>query len=274
MPFLAVNKETVIRVLVYVAIFVVYVRVVESLILFYPAKKIRATPRDIGLAFEDIFLNTEDGLTLNAWFIKHSSAQATILILHGNAGNNSDRLEKIVYFYKMGLNVICLDYRGFGKSQGRPTEKGIYKDALAAYDYFVKRSDINPQKMIVYGESLGGVVAIELATKRDLACLILDSTFTSAADYVKAKLPFIPPFLLNSKMDSLSLISGLKMPKLFIHSHQDEVVPFKLGKKLYDAAPLPKEFLTIEGTHNEGFYQSQELFMEGIKRFLAAWKFI
>lgn len=271
---LAISKDMVIRILAYVAIFVVYVRVIESLSLFYPSKKIRATPEDIGLIFEDNFFKTEDGLTLNAWFVKHPQARTTILILHGNAGNNSDRLEKIGYFYKMGLNVICLDYRGFGNSQGRPSEKGIYKDALAAYDHFVKRPDIDPRKMIVYGESLGGAVAVNLAAKRDLACLILDSTISSAADYVKSKMPYIPAFLLQTKMDSLALIGGLKMPKLFIHSPQDEIIPFKLGRKLYDAAPLPKEFLTIEGNHNEGFYQSQELFIEGIKRFLKEWKLI
>src|SRR5262249_39600858 len=113
MPLPIANKETIIRVLVYALIFVVYVRVVETLSLFYPSKKIRANPKDIGLTFEDVYLKTEDGVLINAWFMKNNRARSTILILHGNAGNNSDRLEKISYFYKMGLNVLCLDYRGF-----------------------------------------------------------------------------------------------------------------------------------------------------------------
>ena len=268
------SKETFFRILVYVAIFVVYVRLVESFSIFYPSKKIGATPRDIGLVYEDIFFNTQDGITLNAWFLKPAQAYATILILHGNAGNNSHRLEKISYFYKMGLNIFILDYRGFGKSEGKPSEEGIYADARAAYDYLSKRPDIDPKKIIVYGESLGGAVAVDLATKRSVAALILDSTFPSAADMAKAKLPFIPAFLLKTKLDSQSKIVHLKMPKLFIHSPQDEVVPFKLGKKLFDAAPDPKELLSIQGNHNEGFFQSQELYIQGIEQYLKKWNLI
>ncbi len=268
------TKEWIIRVFVYALIFVIYVRIVESLSIFYPAKKIRATPKDIGLQFEDVFLTTQDGVTLNAWLMRFPQARSTVLILHGNAGNNSDRLEKITYFYKMGLNVFIVDYRGYGKSLGHPTEEGIYKDAAAAFDYLAARKDLDPAKIIAYGESLGGAAAVDLAAQRNVAALILDSTFTRACDVAKAKLPFIPAFLLKTKMDSLSKIVNLRMPKLFIHSPLDEVIPFRLGQKLFEASAEPKEFLRIEGTHNEGFFQSQEFYLRGIEQFLKKWQFI
>ena len=138
----------------------------------------------------------------------------------------------------------------------------------------MKQAGIDPENIIAYGESLGGVVAVNLAAQKEVACLILDSTLSSAADFVRARMPYIPTFLLWTKMDSLSKVNNLKMPKLFIHSPQDEIIPYKLGRKLFDAAPEPKEFLTIHGSHNEGFYQSQDIYVRGIAEFLKKWNLI
>lgn len=252
-----------------------YVRFYEAKALFLPSRKISATPQDIGLSFEDIFFNTSDRLALNGWFVKSPRLDgATVLFLHGNAGNIGDRLDKIALFYKMGLNVFVMDYRGYGKSQGHPTESGMYRDAQAAYDYLKNRKDVRADKIIFYGESLGNAAAVDLATRVPVAGLIAEGAFSSARDMAKVILPIVPTFLLNVKMDSIAKIEAVKAPKLFIHSPYDEVVPFKLARKLFDAAPAPKEFLEIDGDHNEGYALSYAVYRDGIEAFLKKFNLI
>lgn len=243
--------------------------------MFFPALWILATPKDAGLEFEDIFFTTEDRVRISGWLVKaakNPDKAATVLFFHGNAGNIGDRVEKIRNFHDMGLNVFIVDYRGFGKSEGRPSERGMYLDAQAAYDYLAGRTDIDKKRIIVYGASMGGVAAIDLAARRPVAGLIADSTITNAADMAKKILPFIPTFLLNVKLDNIAKIPGVTAPKLFIHSPDDEMVPFRLGQKLFDAAAEPKEFLTISGTHNEGYALSERLYVPGVEGFLDKYK--
>jgi fermentation-respiration switch protein FrsA (DUF1100 family) len=167
--------------------------------------------------------------------------------------------------------VLIIDYRGYGKSEGNPTEQGIYKDAAATYDYLASRSDMRGQNFISYGDSLGGAVAVDLAAKRAIACLIVDSTFSSAADMAKKIYPFVPSFFIQTKMDSMGKIRNITVPKLFIHSVEDEIVPFALGKKLYDAAPDPKEFIEIVGSHNDGHMYDQGKIKNRMTAFLKNW---
>ncbi|MBF0385955.1 MAG: alpha/beta hydrolase [Candidatus Omnitrophica bacterium] len=249
-------------------LFVLYVRLLESKSVFYPVKFIETMPSQFGMDFEDVFFKTPDELSLNGWLVKSSDAAATVIFFHGNAGNISNRIPKIKMFKDMGLNVFIIDYRGYGNSEGTPTEAGIYQDAIGAYDYLTNRKDIDSDKLIVYGASLGGAVAVDLAAKRKVGAVILDSTFTSAAEMAKKILPFVPGFLIQTKLDSIGKIKGIKCPKLFIHSKEDEIVPFAYGLKLYEAALPPKKFLQINGGHNEGFADSGEAFPEGIKEFL------
>ncbi len=263
------------KILVYIAVgcvlLVVYVRFLEAVSLFMPTRKIAVTPSQAGLAFEDIYFSAEDHVRLNGWLVKsavNSAMAATILFFHGNAGNIGDRVEKIQNFYDLGVNVFIIDYRGYGKSQGKPTEQGMYRDALAAYDYLVSRKDILKDRIVVYGASMGGVAAIEVASKRPVAALIADSTFTSASDMGKTIAPFVPAFILTTKLDNAAKIIRVMAPKLFIHSPDDETVPFRLGQKLFALAPEPKEFLKIVGSHNEGYALSQNVFLAGIKNFL------
>ena len=248
--------------------FVAFVRYLERSSAFHPARKITSTPRDIGLKFEDIYFKTRDHVLINGWLIKNPLAKQTLIYLHGNAGNLSDRLDKIKILYDVGMNVFIIDYRGFGKSHGTPSEHGLYEDALQAYDYLLTRNDIDPGKIGVYGASLGGAVAIDLATKRPLTCLIVDSSFSSAADMGKAMYPFIPSFLIQTKLDSASKIPRISIPKLFIHSPQDDVIPFKLGKKLFDMAGSPKAFLEVSGGHNDSHIVSKERWIAGVTNFL------
>lgn len=240
----------------------------EKKALYYPTPQMQATPQRIGLSYEDVYITTQDRVRLNGWFIKNPNAKYTLIFFHGNAGNISHRLDKIAVFYKTGLNIFIIDYRGYGKSEGNPSEQGLYSDALAAYDYLDQRTDIDTNKLIAYGESLGGAVAVDLATKRKMAGLIVDSSFTSVPEMAQAKSVWVPGFLISTKMDSLSKIKRVNVPKLFIHSPNDEIIPYSMGEKLYNAAPAPKGFLKIKGSHNEGFLMSRELFAQGVVKFL------
>ncbi len=251
-----------------IALFVIYVRYLEERSIFYPARDLAVTPAVVGLPFEDVFIQTPDNVTIHGWLVKSKLDSGTLLFFHGNAGNIGDRLEKVFLFHQLGLHVFIIDYRGYGRSGGHPTEAGIYKDAVAAYDYLGTRTDMLKDKIVGYGESLGGAVAIDLATKRGLAALIIDSSFTSAADIARLIYPFIPAPLIRTKLDSLGKIPGITIPKLFIHSRQDELVPFALAERLYLAAAPPKEFLEISGGHNTAFDVSQEKMMRGILTFL------
>jgi hypothetical protein len=254
--------------IVIIVLFLIFVRYLENTSVFYPQRRLEATPEDLGLPFEDVAITTRDHVKLHGWLIKAPSAKSTLIFFHGNAGNIGGRLGKISLFHQIGLNVLIIDYRGYGKSEGYPTEQGIYNDATAAYDYLLRRDDMQGQNIISYGASLGGAVAIDLAVQRPVSCVIADSTFSSAIDMAKMIYPFIPSFLIKVKMDSIGKIKGVSVPILFIHSIEDQTVPFVLGKKLFDAAPAPKEFIEIIGDHNDGHVQDEKKVKNGIRMFL------
>ncbi|VAX36549.1 hypothetical protein MNBD_UNCLBAC01-88 [hydrothermal vent metagenome] len=259
--------------LIFLLIFIIImlilcVRHLERTSIFFPSREIIATPMDVGIFFEDVLIQTEDGLGLHGWFVKAKAPQGTLLFMHGNAGNISGRLEKIKLFYEMGLNVLIFDYRGFGKSEGSATEAGMYIDATAAYDYLKGRTDIEQDKIIAYGASLGGVAVINVASKRTFSHLIIDSSFTNAVDMAKHVFPIIPSFLVKTRLDSLTKIKHIDAPKLFFHSREDQTVPFDLGWKLFEAAKGPKEFVEIIGSHMGGHVYSREEFVREITQFL------
>ncbi|MBU0467868.1 MAG: alpha/beta hydrolase [Candidatus Omnitrophica bacterium] len=261
------------RLLIYLAVFlflfVLYVRYLEQKSLFYPKKDILVKPDSIGLSYEDIYFKTKSGIVLNGWLVEGSpQSKAVMLFFHGNAGNIGDRLTKLNYFAQMGINVFIIDYRGYGKSEGSPNEEGLYEDATAAFDYLVSRKDLDPEKIIAYGVSLGGAVAVDLASNRNVAALIVDSSFSNAKGMAKKILPLVPGFIIKTKLDSLSKISRIEQPKLFLHSPQDEVVPFALGRKLYESAPEPKEFVELSGGHNDNHLEDESNYKQKIKLFI------
>jgi uncharacterized protein len=248
--------------------FVLLVKYLERVSVFFPSREMVLTPKDILLDHENVFFKTSDEVVLHGWFVPHVQPRGTVLFFHGNAGNISHRLSKISLFHRLGLNVFIINYRGYGQSKGQPTEQGIYKDAVAAFDYLTKRPDIDRRRLLVYGESLGGVVAIDLATQRPVAGLIIDSSFSSAADMAKTIYPFVPSFLLSIQMDSLSKVASLDMPKVFFHSRADDIVPFALGVKLFEAARRPKELVELTGGHNTGYESSEQILFETIDQWL------
>jgi len=244
-----------------------FLRYFESHLVFYPTKEVQIFPNDRGLDFEDVFFKTKDNIRLNAWFIPSPKARITVLFCHGNAGNISHRLEKILFLHALGCNVFMFDYRGYGLSKGRPSEKGLYLDAKAAYDYLISRG-IRPKQIIGYGESIGSAAIIDLASTQTMAALITEGAFSSGKDMAKNAFPFLPYWLFSLRLDSERKIKSVKIPKLFIHSLNDEIVPFEMGRKLYNAAPQPKEFLQVQGGHNSCFFDSEDILREKMAEFL------
>lgn len=208
---------------------------------------------------EDVYLRAADGTELHGWYFSGPVDAPTILFFHGNAGNLSDRYPWSCSLSGLPANVLSVDYRGYGRSEGKPSEAGIYLDAEAAYHYLRKERGVAPEKLIVYGKSLGGATACELAQRFEVGALVLQSTFTTAADMARLMMPMIPSVLLRTRFDNLAKVSQVKVPKLIIHSRADEMIPFGMAEKLYEAAPEPKTLAVFEGAgHNDLIWRHRE----------------
>ncbi len=243
--------------------------VFQEKMVFFPGKRIGDTPEAAGLNYEDVHLTTDDNIKIHGWYVPHPKAQATLLFFHGNAGNLSHRLESIALFHDMDLSVFIIDYRGYGRSGGRPSELGTYRDAMAAWNYLVDERRLRPDGIIVFGRSLGGAVAAWLAAQVRPAAVILESTFTSVKELGKHYYPYLPvSWISRIHYPVDEYITSFNSPVLVIHSEQDEVIPARLGQRLFERAPEPKLFLPISGDHNNGFLLSRDAYVKGIKRFL------
>jgi len=251
------------------ALLVAFVYLRQAKMLYFPTRQIEATPANINLPFDEITLQTADGVHISAWFIPAPQAKGFLIFCHGNAGNISHRLDSIRLFHEMNLSVLIFDYRGYGRSEGEPTEKGTYLDAEAAYDFLVKVKGVAPYRIIVFGRSLGSAVAAELAMRRDAGALIIESGFTSVPDLGRIFFPHMPvKFISRFHYATIDKVGRLHLPKLFIHSPDDEIVPYVQGRKLFETACEPKEFLIIRGDHNGGFLMSGDSYLHGIEKFL------
>ena len=242
----------------------------RSQLIYHPDKVIKGTPADFNLYYETISFETEDGLKLSGWWIPAEKQIAVILFFHGNGGNISHFLDPLAVWNRMGLSSFSVDYRGYGMSAGYPTEEGTYRDAEAAWKYLVVERGIDPQSIIIYGKSLGGSVAAWLARARTPGMLIVDSSFTRIAAVGQELFPWAPAgLILGNAYNTEEYIRTVKCPVLIIHSRDDEMVLFHHGQDLYEAAPEPKEFLPVEGSHNGGFYQSLPVYEAGLKSFIS-----
>jgi len=229
--------------------------------LYKPARDIYYTPEELGLDFEDVYFKTPDELTLNGWFVTVDHTPVTILLCHGNGGNIMHRLDTINLFAKLGMNCFVFDYRGYGNSQGTPTEEGTYLDALAAYDWLTQNKKVPPEKIVIMGRSLGGCIAAYLAARVPAKGLVLESTFTSYADIGAKFYPYMPVrWFARFNYNTIGHLRQVHCPVLIIHSRNDEVVPFEFGLELYEAANEPCEFVEIFGSHNDGFLVSAETY--------------
>ena len=234
-----------------------------------PGRTLTATPKDAGFDFEDVLLETSDGLKLHGWYVPAAQTSGVVLFLHGNAGNISHRLDSIAIFHELGLDTLIIDYRGYGRSQGKPSEKGTYLDAEAAWHYLVSSRGVAPDRIIVFGRSLGGAVAAWLASQYTPAALIVESSFSSALDMARKLYPFMPVRLITRLEYPVSqYVSRLQCPLLVIHSRDDEIIPFTMAEAIYDSATEPKSLLEIWGDHNNGFLLSGDRYLSGINEFV------
>jgi fermentation-respiration switch protein FrsA (DUF1100 family) len=237
---------------------------------YHTRKHIETTPAAFGLEYEDVELVSEDGRNLHGWWAPHPDARGTIIICHGNSGNIGDRVWMIADLLRLKVNVFAFDYRGYGQSKGVPTEQGTYADARAAFEVVrAKHGDAEAPPVIVFGESLGGAVAIQLAADKPVKGLLVESTFSSTVDIGKALYPRLPVRLFSRfHYDSVRKVASLTMPKLFAHSRQDDFIPFELGQKLFEAAAEPKEFVEMNGGHNDGGWMTNQEYWKAIERFV------
>ena len=242
----------------------------QDRLIFFPGEAPTATPRSIGLEFEEVHLGTEDGLELHGWWIPaRDGGRGAVLVAHGNAGNIGHRLGLARAFHGMGLAVLLFDYRGYGNSEGAPSEEGLYLDAEAAHDHLLHERQLAKEEIVVYGESLGGGVAVELALRRGCAGLITESAFTSLPDVAAGHYKGLPVrWLARYRFDNASKLPRIGRPYLALHSPDDEIVPFEHAERLFAAAREPKRLARTEGGHNDGGFLARSASVERVRSFV------
>jgi hypothetical protein len=242
---------------------------------YYPqmGRELKLNPRDYGLDHTPLTLTTTDGERLDAWFVPAPQSTTVALIFHGNAGNLTHRLPTIAMFHRLGYGVLIFDYRGYGRSTGRPSEPGLQRDAMAAWEYLTRERGIAPGRIVLFGESLGGGVAAWLAAQVDGAgrpgSLVLASSFTSAPELAADVYPWLPTRgLVRLRYDTRAALANISCPVFVAHSPDDDIIPFHHGQRLYDAAAEPRAFLKMAGGHNEGFIYMLPTWVEALGGFL------
>jgi fermentation-respiration switch protein FrsA (DUF1100 family) len=238
--------------------------------LFRPEREISGTPAEIGLDFEDVVFKSADGVDLNGWYVPAKSSKLTLLFCHGNSGNIGHRLDSINIFHNLGLNCFIFDYRGYGSSQGKPSEEGTYADAMAAYKWLTEEKKTVAEDIIFFGRSLGGAVAAQLAGSLKARALVVESAFTSYVDIAKEYYPYMPVrWFARFSYSTIDYIRDVHCPVMLIYSRNDEIVPYKFGLELYEAANEPKEFIEIFGGHNDCFLASGKIYTEVWEKWLS-----
>jgi fermentation-respiration switch protein FrsA (DUF1100 family) len=226
----------------------------ERSMIYFPAREIEEDPEVLGIKYEDVFIKADDGATIHGWFIENKDSDKVVLYFHGNAGNISHRLPVIDLLYRLPVSILIIDYHGYGRSEGRPSEKNLYLDAEAAYHYLVTKKKYLPSQIILMGRSIGGVVAAHLASQKEVGGVIMEGSFTSAREMARDMLfLFTRPIVwIRSDFNALEKVKAIEAPKLFIHSKQDEMIPYRMSVALYEEASEPKKLLLHEkGGHND-----------------------
>ncbi len=251
---------------------VLVVQAVENWIVFRPPRYPQGftPPERVGLRVEEVWLTAKDGVKLNAWFLPSPSSRKVLLWLHGNGEYLGYGIGRLQVYSALGANILALDYRGYGKSGGSPDEMGVYRDADAAYDHLVAGRNVRPEDIFIFGHSLGGAVAIDLASRRKCGGLIVESAFTTARDMAR-RIFRIPLFvyLARSRYECQAKISQVGAPVLLVHGTRDTVCPFSMGQRLFEAAPEPKIFLPVEGAgHNDVLEVGGNLYLKQLGAFM------
>jgi len=262
--------RAVLRILVLLVIAGGLLLLFEKHLIYFPTRAHEVTPAGLGLASEEVELRAEDGVRLHGWFLPVKGSRLTVLVCHGNGGNVSHRLDRVLLMQsRLNVDTLLFDYRGYGKSEGSPDEQGTYRDARAAYRWLVAHGH-GPERVVLFGESLGSAVALQLALEVEARALMLESPFASVPEMARAVYPFLPlwPFV-RTRYDNVAKVARLRMPLLVLHGERDEVVPFAQGRRVFDAAPEPKRFFAIPGaSHNDTYLVGGEAYWRALREFL------
>lgn len=245
----------------------------QDKLVFRPFRTLEADPSSLGLPFEDVTIETEDGTRVHAWFVpgRDSGAGSGLsgVFCHGNAGNLSHILETMRILRQVGIDMLYFDYRGYGKSQGKPSEEGTAMDARAAYRWLVEEKGPDPKRVVAWGRSLGGAVAARLADENEVGALVLETAFTSIPEIGSHIYPLLPArWLATIKLPTIEHLKRIRVPVLVAHGPNDETVPYAMGRKLFEAANEPKTFLELAGGHNDFFMVMGDDYVAGVELFL------
>jgi alpha-beta hydrolase superfamily lysophospholipase len=241
----------------------------QDRLIYIPSREIEADPSAAGLLFRDLLLHLPAGGRVHAWHVPHPKARGTVLFCHGNAGNVSHRVGLLAQLHVLRLSVLIFDYPGFGKSDGRPSEAGCQAAAEAVWAWLTGELGEKPERVVVWGRSLGSTVAVRLAAERAPAALVVEASMTSAVDAGKRHYPWLPVgLLMRNRHAAIEHMAAVRCRKLFFHSRDDEVIPFELGQRLFAAAGEPKRFVELVGRHNECYQQSGERYGRPLRAFL------
>ncbi|TXI22534.1 MAG: alpha/beta hydrolase [Nitrosomonas sp.] len=256
------------------AAWAIFIFFAQSHLIYHPEidREIVNTPDQLSMPYESVVLTTSDQEKLHGWFVPAAKeTTATILFLHGNAGNISHRMGYLSIFHQLGYNTFIVDYRGYGNSSGTPTEEGTYQDALTAWNYLIENKTIPGSRIVLFGESLGGAIAAWLASKNDPGALVLASTFTSIPDIAADLYPLLPVRLMaRFHYNTSKYLQSVTCPVIVAHSPEDEIVPFKHAQALFDKAPNPKQFIVLQGKHNDSFFVEQDAWVHPLNQFIRA----
>ena len=270
---LSTARVLVIAVVLYVSVGLLakYTNVINQFI-YFPERTIFQDPGDFGLEFEDVYLETSDGVRIHGWFVPGSGG-TTLVWFHGNGGNISHRVDNIAGLNRrLGVGILIIDYRGYGLSEGSPSEQGTYLDAEAAVAHALVRPDVDPERVVLFGRSLGCAVAAEMAVRHDVHAVVLESPFTSVLAMAKRAYPFLPGvgLLVGDMYDTLDKVARIDAPVMVLHGDSDEVVPFEMGREVFEAAPEPKRFYRIRGAgHNDTYAVGGAPYLDALGSFLA-----
>jgi hypothetical protein len=254
------------------AVLLVVVFAMQGRLIYFPdmGREMVLTPRDAGLDYEAVWLTTEDGARIEAWYVPAPAARGVALLAHGNAGNISHRVDYALMFRRLGYSLLLFEYRGYGRSEGKPSEEGTYADARAAWHHLVAERGILPGRIVLVGESLGGAIVARLAAAERPGALVLASSFVSVPELAAEFYPWLPVrWLSRYRYDTLEALGRVACPVLVAHSRQDDIVPFRHGERLYAAVKGPKSFLELAGGHNDGFLFMRDTWREALGHFLA-----
>ena len=240
----------------------------ERRLIFFPTRTLAGEPAELGLRAEELSISAADGVTLHGWWIE-GPGDRVLIWYHGNAGNVGDRLHNARWFVdRLGVDVVLVDYRGYGQSGGTPDEAGVYLDGMAVYDAVAARS-VRAEDVVLFGRSLGGAVAIETALRRPAGALVLESVFRSVRALAREHYWFVPSAVIRTRMDNESKIGRVEVPTLVLHGDRDAIVPISHGRRLHELAARPAGFHVIEGAgHNDTWLVGGEPYADAWKAFL------